>query len=253
MITVRFLGTAGSTFYGENFTPCILVNNIVFDLPPECPFVLSSLNALKDVEAFFITHQHLDHLFGVFPLAWHAWLSLWKKKIIIYGPTGTRDYIMRMLKIIHPKKYESIADHLVLTDLGGGEEIDIAQGSVKPIRAFHTVNSLAYRFTSNGKSFCYTGDTAPNDSLVREFKGCDILVHEATYPPGLEDRAIEDGHSTPIQAALNAKRAGVKLLALVHIPFSRLGEDVKEKYLSAAKQIFENTIIPEPGETYILV
>ncbi len=248
MIKIIFLGTAGSTFYRDNTTPCILVNNFLFDCPAECPMILSAKHLLDEVEAIFITHQHADHILGVFPLAWHAWLALWKKKIKIYGPPGIEEYIVKILQVIHPQKHGQMLEKLEITEIDDGDKV----GAIKAVKTKHTVPTLAYRLEINGASFCYTGDTSPSKHLVDNLRPCDFLVHEATYPPGMEDKAIEDGHSTPIQAAKTALEVDAKILALVHIPVARLGPSIVKEYLAAAKKIFPETIIPKPGETYIV-
>lgn len=248
MIRVTFLGTAGSTFHGANTTPCILVNNVLFDCPAECPFLLSAKNLLEKIKAIFITHQHADHILGVFPLAWHAWLALWKKKIRIYGPPGIKGYITGILQIMHPQKYEEILDKLEIREIKDGDRV----GAVRAVRTKHTIPALAYRLDSGGEVFCYTGDTSPNTHLFEGLRPCDFLAHEATYPPGMEEKAVKDGHSTPIQAARTALEVEARILALVHIPVARLGPGIIEDYLAAARKVFPETIIPEPGETYIV-
>lgn len=83
-------------------------------------------------------------------------------------------------------------------------------------------------------------------------RDCDLLIHEATYPPGMEEEAEKDGHSTPIQAANTARKVNAKYLALIHLPYARLGPQIEETYLSSAKKIFSNTFIPKPMDKFIL-
>ncbi len=68
-----------------------------------------------------------------------------------------------------------------------------------------------------GRTIVYTGDTRPSEDLVKFAENADLLIHEATFGDELWERADEDGHSTPSQAAKIAKKAGVKLLVLTHI------------------------------------
>ena len=44
-----------------------------------------------------------------------------------------------------------------------------------------------------------------------------MLIHEATFDDELSERAEEDGHSTPSQAANTAKKAKAEWLILTHI------------------------------------
>jgi len=58
----------------------------------------------------------------------------------------------------------------------------------------------------------------------------------------LAERAEEDGHSTPSQAAKNAKKARVKQLILTHVSARY---DDTSTLLEQARKIFENTQVAE--------
>jgi ribonuclease Z len=68
-----------------------------------------------------------------------------------------------------------------------------------------------------GRKIVYTGDTSPSKELVEFARNADLLIHDATLDDQLMERAHEDGHSTPSQAAEVAKKAKVKRLVLTHI------------------------------------
>lgn len=65
----------------------------------------------------------------------------------------------------------------------------------------------------------FTGDTSPNDNIIPLARAADLLVHEAAFSyalnPEFGDGAF--GHSTAKFAGQNARAAGAKKLALVHI------------------------------------
>lgn len=88
-----------------------------------------------------------------------------------------------------------------------------------------------------GRKIAYSGDTRPTDRLVRLAQNADLLIHEATLSDELLERAEEDGHSTPSQAAEIAKKARVKRLVLTHVS-SRY--KTTEELLQQAKKIFPN-------------
>lgn len=93
-----------------------------------------------------------------------------------------------------------------------------------------------------GRRIVYTGDTRPFKGLVRFAAGADLLVHDATLDDELSDRAEEDGHSTPAQAAECAKNAGVKQLILTHI--SARYKDT-HRLLEQARKTFKKTAVAE--------
>jgi ribonuclease Z len=93
-----------------------------------------------------------------------------------------------------------------------------------------------------GRKIVYTGDTRPFKGFLKLAANADLLIHDATLDEALTERAKEDGHSTPSQAARNAKKAKVKRLILTHI--SARYEDTST-LLKQARKIFKNTQVAE--------
>jgi len=96
-----------------------------------------------------------------------------------------------------------------------------------------------------GRKIVYTGDTRPSDRIVKLAKDADVLIHEATFDDEMIERAREDGHSTPGEAAKIALKAGVKLLVLTHIS-ARYNRP--EILLKQAQKIFPNVYVPNDLE-----
>lgn len=71
--------------------------------------------------------------------------------------------------------------------------------------------------TRPGRKVTYTGDSRSSEALTRLAENADLLIHDSTFDDELAERAMEDGHSTPSQAAETAKNAGAKYLILTHI------------------------------------
>jgi ribonuclease Z len=91
-----------------------------------------------------------------------------------------------------------------------------------------------------GRKLVLAGDTAPAASVVDAATGADVLVHEATFLADERERARETLHSTAGEAALAAREAGVRLLALVHVSTRYFGHQVVEE----ASQLFPDTVVP---------
>ncbi len=68
-----------------------------------------------------------------------------------------------------------------------------------------------------GRKIVYTGDSRFSKPLVEFAKNADLLIHDCTFDDELAERAMEDGHSTPSQAAKTARQAKAKRLILTHI------------------------------------
>jgi ribonuclease Z len=93
-----------------------------------------------------------------------------------------------------------------------------------------------------GRKIVYTGDTRPFKGFAKFAVDADLVIHEATFDDTLSEKAESDGHSTPSQAAKEAKKAKAKKLVLTHIsaryPDSRL-------LLEQAQKVFRNTVVAE--------
>jgi ribonuclease Z len=93
-----------------------------------------------------------------------------------------------------------------------------------------------------GRKIVYTGDTKPYEDFANFAKYADVIIHDCTYDDTLTEKAEVTGHSTPTQAAKQAKNANAKMLVLTHV--SARYSDTK-LLLEQAKKVFENTILSE--------
>jgi ribonuclease Z len=93
-----------------------------------------------------------------------------------------------------------------------------------------------------GRKIVYTGDTRPFRGFARFAAGADLVIHEATFDDSLAEKAEVDGHSTPSQAAMEAKRAKAKKLILTHISARYADAGL---LLEQAQKVFENTVVAE--------
>jgi ribonuclease Z len=98
-----------------------------------------------------------------------------------------------------------------------------------------------------GPKYAYCADTRYNESMIEHIQSFDLIYHESTYLHALADRAHDRYHSTSIQAAELAKKAGVKRLLLGHFSskYAVLDEFEKE-----AKTVFPETALAKEGLCY---
>ena len=121
-----------------------------------------------------------------------------------------------------------------------GEDVVLEDGTVVPN------GELTYE-PWQPVSYAYCSDTSFSNRAAETVKGVDLLYHEATYGSDLKGMAAERGHSTAVQAAETARRAGAGQLLIGH--FSSRYKDL-QPLLDEARAVFPNTVIAVEGETY---
>jgi ribonuclease Z len=116
-----------------------------------------------------------------------------------------------------------------------GEEVQATNGkAVKPSDVMGPLRP--------GRKIVYTGDTKPFENFSKFAEGADLVIHDCTFDNSLTEKADTDGHSTPSQAAAQAKAANAKKLVLYHISARYPDASL---LLEQAKEVFPNTILAE--------
>ncbi|MBX0296068.1 ribonuclease Z [Haloarcula nitratireducens] len=92
-----------------------------------------------------------------------------------------------------------------------------------------------------GRTFVYTGDTLPTQSVVDASEGADLLVHDATFAEDRRERAQATAHSTARDAAEVARQAGVRTVALTHISTRYAGQ--ADTLAAEAREAFDGEVL----------
>lgn len=203
---------------------------------------IGRLAALRNI---FITHPHWDHVAGLFQV-----LNLRKRQdlgipLTIWHPASQKiDSIRKMVgrgydwKIADPKEKIPVSKNLFIRPF----EVKHRQTYALGFKCFESRTRRATKFSKytseqlsslvqshkrqglpppvisepyDAHIFTYTGDTEP---LPPSTLGSpEILMHDATYLQGMENEAIDKGHSS-LGHALSAKQAsGAKVLVALHV------------------------------------
>ena len=123
---------------------------------------------IKQIEAVFITHEHIDHIKAAFQLAKHT-------KIPIFASTGTINALRHTVK-------EPLPDTALLFDIFS----DGYRSAEFEVSAFHTPHdtpeSVGYKINYNGRRIAVCTDLGRITTEVHEnLLGCEAVLLESNY------------------------------------------------------------------------
>ena len=150
-IRVTFLGT-GNAIPTElrNHTGILVTykdENILFDCGEgiQRQFRLAKISPSK-LTRIFITHWHRDHVLGLPGLFQTLAMSNYTKRLKIYGPVGTREFISLITKLLM-----SIKIDLEIEEVHPGRKIEEKDFIIEAESMSHGTPTLAYSFTIKDK------------------------------------------------------------------------------------------------------
>ncbi len=214
---VTFLGTGTGIPTVKRAPTSLLVRAagepLVFDTGPGVLRQLVSTGLyINDVEHFFYTHIHPDHVADLVPLVFASKNpeALRTGPLRLYGGPGFEEFFRDLQAVFHPW-VESTDFDIDVKEIGG-EPVEGEGWSVKAAPVVHHPTSLAYRIEADGVSVTYSGDTVYCEAIVRLARGSDLLVLECAHP----DELKVEVHLSPTSCGRIAAEAEAKALALVH-------------------------------------
>jgi ribonuclease Z len=246
VITVVLLGTGRPDPDMDRFGPATLVEaggqKLLFDAGRGASQRLWQLKIpLGEVHALFLTHLHSDHTVGIPDL----WLTGWlptpfggrKTPLEVWGPTGTADMMSALATAYQwDIRVRGEGEHLPAEGIKVLAH-DIVEGVVYDRQGLKVTTFLVdhggllkpafgYRVDYAGHSVVISGDTRPNENLIRHAAGTDVLVHEvAAVRPELLERSptaaiarrILSFHSSPEEAGRVFAQVRPKLAVFTHV------------------------------------
>ncbi len=159
-------------------------------------------------------------------------------RIECYGFSFTQKKQPRKLNPEKAKEYEIPSSFY--QRLKDGEDYVQKDGSV-------IKNDLVTEMGGSASRYAFCADTKYDEAILPHIEGFDMIYHETTYLDSLRERAESRFHSTTKQAALIAKKAGVKKLLIGHFSSKY---DTLEEFEAEAKEVFENTELALEGVCY---
>lgn len=240
--------TPTPTRFGSAYVLDVDGSKVMFDCGPAATskLVQSGLQP-TEIDNLFFTHHHFDHDIDYPCFLLSRWdQSIGKESMLhVYGPRLTERITHGVLdkeegifahdwkaRVSHPlnlKTYESRGGKLPrrppvvgARDIEPGTVATTDSWEVTAAPAVHVqpyLDSLAYRLdTKGGKSFVFTGDTEPCDSVVDLARNADVMLCMCWDDQEIMDSDGEArGQCGTVGAGQMAEAAGVKTLVLVHM------------------------------------
>ena len=188
---------------------------------------------LFGIDAICISHLHADH--------WVDLGSYWvarqyapdgpRPPIPVHSPGGTAQRVTGF----GGEDPASVRARFAFHDLAPGV-LEIGPFLLTTDHMNHPVETFGFRVEHAGWRLAYSADTGESDALIRLAAGADVLLCEASFLDGPDNRP--NLHLSGRQAAEHAVRAGVGRLVLTHlVPWND-----RERTLSEASAVFRGPL-----------
>lgn len=205
-----------------------------------------------EVSRVFISHLHFDHMEDAAYFLIASWMANRSVKPEVFGPPGTVHFIDSLLengafkldiqaRAQYPQRartMEMIRPKVV--EFGPGVIYDDGKVRIEADYVDHIepdlLHCFGFRLQAKGRTIAFSGDTRPCDTMRRFAQGCDLLIHECTFPQEALDFRQRTGigtsaHTSPLELGRLAAEAGVKSLVATHFGHFDTTSPVLKSYL----------------------
>jgi len=199
----------------------------------------------------FLTHLHSDHTPGYPDLILTPWVLGREDPLEVYGPAGLRAMTEHILAAYREDIGERLGGLEPANNTGycvNAHEIEsgvVYRDQRIKVEAF-AVNhgsqqAFGFKVHAPDRTIVISGDTAPFESCVEAYRGCDVLIHEVYSSAGFKGRSPvwqsyhSSVHTSASELAEIASQARPGLLILYHQLFhgeseEDLLEEVRAEY-----------------------
>ena len=269
---IVFLGTKGGPRVGvgrSNPANLVVVNNtpIVLDCGMGVSHQLAAAKVpLQSIKYILLSHLHSDHDLEYGNLAYNAWATGLKTPIHSFGPKGTEAMTKAYWEVNKFDIETRIADEgrpdlrklLIAKDIDAdGVVLKTDDVTITAFRTPHPpiMDNFAYKFETADGTIVFSSDTEYNPKLGEFAKGCDVLVHEALYVPGIDGimKRVTNGatlrkhllaaHTTTEDIGRIAAIAKPKLLVLSHLVPGDIDSITDDLWLEGVRKHFDGKAI----------
>ena len=201
-----------------------------------------TLDEQKGIEALLLTHQHYDHVKDL-PMLAH---NLWEEQSLqVYCTFETRQVLQRYILngIIWPDmtKVSPGFYPVVFHAVEPGTPLDLLGYHIIPVPMRHTVLTVGYCVTRDGKSVFYAADTRAEGDPEWIALRPDLLIIETTMSNRYDEDAARFKHLTPTSLerelrAYHAKQGYYPRTVCVHLN-PKHDQQIREELTDLAREL----------------
>ena len=184
-------------------------------------------------DAIVLTHEHIDHVYGLPSFLHQSWLRGRQKPLRLYVPRGMSGLPEQMLSLFGLREKKGIFE----ISLSEADRFCVGSLRVQTFPTDHTATSMGLVVEEAQAQLVYTSDTRPIPTLPFS---PDVLIHEASGLAEAEEVLVRKGHSSGLDAGRLAAALSPERLFLCHLP-----QNGKQAILEEARREFSRTYLPE--------
>jgi ribonuclease BN (tRNA processing enzyme) len=214
VMKIEVLGCYGNII-GDYRATAFLINDSVLLDAGTVTEVLDD-ERLKRIRHVLISHTHIDHLKGLFPLV--------DELVMMDGCSFELVSTAGILKNISDNLFNDLiwpdftaipSEHravMRLREIKADEASAVGGLMVQPVPVSHTVECVGHVIREGNTSFMYTADTRPTETFWRiasKEQGTAFIIADVSFPDRLEELAENSGHMTLSMLVNSLERFGL--------------------------------------------
>jgi ribonuclease BN (tRNA processing enzyme) len=170
----------------------------------------------RDLDAVVIGHLHADHFIDLVSLRYlFPWSDYSGRRLPILLPPDGRQRMTELAAAISERE-GFFDDAFELLEYEATSSVVIGDLTIQFVPGLHYVPAWGCVISDGaGRRVVVSGDTGPNEALVRTARGVDVFIVEATLLTADQDDLVR-GHLTVDEALAMGRRAAVGQTVLVH-------------------------------------